>query len=261
VRSVQEAKEQQGVAKARSATPDAAGASAALLGNRPRRLLLWLLAFAGALLVVFVSLIVTPESDALDDAPGDLALTMGGIETVRQTMVIGLPELAGVAIRIPDLGATTQPLSLTLRLRYTAGPPADLVRQTVRIAADDGVLTVRFPAIRLSRDPLTTTERLLLILDLPELPPNSGPSFVVRRNTQGNGGLVIDTAAIIDRDLAVAPIYERRWVDAIWPVSAMAAGKPGLLGWPPLYPLLAYLYLVALGCGVGALWRAEHGGD
>jgi hypothetical protein len=36
----------------------------------------------------------------------------------------------------------------------------------------------------------------------------------------------------------------------------MASGKPGLLGWPPLYPLLAYLYLITFSVGAAKLRRA-----
>jgi hypothetical protein len=229
------------------------------LGARVRASLPWLLALAGALLIVALSTIVTDEGGMLMEASGDQPLTMGGIRTVGQSMAIAQPELSGVAMRIPTLGQGSQALSLTVRLRYAAGPPIDLVRQSVSLGAvAGGVLTVRWAPISPARNPLTATENLNLILDFPKLPPGTGPSFVVRENLQGRGGLTIDGTVIADRDLVVAPIFQRRWADTIWPISAMAAGKPGPLGWPPLYPLLAYLYLVALVSGLAALWQLKR---
>lgn len=223
-----------------------------------RPYLSWLLALVGALLAIALSLIVTFEGGVVTDAEGDQELTMGGIETVGQATSIERPDLAGVVIRINTAGQQVDGLNLTVRLRYAEGPPIDLVRQSVPLsAAEGGALSVRWAPISPARNPLTTTERLMVILDFPELPPNSGPSFVVRASPAGQGGLMVDGTAILDRDLVVAPLYQRRWADAIWPISAMAAGKPGLFGWPPLYPLLAYLYLVALGVGLAALWRAR----
>jgi hypothetical protein len=228
------------------------------IGALARAYLPWLIALAGALLALALSMIVTSEGGVAADVPGDQELTMGGIETVGQAMLIARPDLAGVAIRINTAGQQTEALSITARLRYAAGPPIDLVRQSAPLsAAEGGVLIVRWAPINPSRNPLTATESLTLILDFPELPASTGPSFVVRERVSGQGRLTIDGTAILDRDLAVAPLYQRRWADTLWPISAMAAGKPGPLGWPPLYPLLAYLYLVALGSGLAALWRAR----
>ncbi|MEI7772096.1 MAG: hypothetical protein WCI67_19030 [Chloroflexales bacterium] len=221
-----------------------------------RHYLPWLAAIAGALLIIALSSITTIADASPPAEATDIELTLGGIKTVAQTFVINQPDLAGLAIRLRPAAAGGPDTKISVHLRYADGPPFDLViGDAIPSAARDGVLTLRFPAITVIRDPRVPTTTLRLTLGIPKLRPNTGPFITVRPNPQSQGGLVIDRSPTPRQGLVIVPIYQRRWADQLWPISALARGKPGLLGWPPLYPLLAYAYLIMIAAGSAALRR------
>jgi hypothetical protein len=210
----------------------------------------WLAAVAGALLITALSMITTVDPVSAPLTPADAEITLGGIKTVEQTFAITEPDLVGLAIRLSPAAQSSTNLKIPVHLRYADGPPFDLViGDAVVRAARDGVLALRFPPITLIRDPRVPTTTLRLTLAIPKLPPGTGPTITVRAHAQGQGGIAVDGRPDPSHDLIIVPIYQRRWADQIMPISAMARGKPGLLGWPPLYPLLAYTYLIALSLG------------
>ncbi|NNJ13437.1 hypothetical protein EKD04_024225 [Chloroflexales bacterium ZM16-3] len=218
----------------------------------------WALALLGALLITGLSTITTVDPVRAPPAPTDIDLTIGGISSIEQTFSITQPDLVGLAIQMRNAAQSDPNTRIPVRLRYADGPQFDLVIGDAFVrAAKDDMLTLRFPAITLIHDLRVPTTTLKLTLSIPALPPGTGPMITVRENALRQGEIAIDGRAEPSWDLVIVPIYERRWADRIWPISAMARGKPGLLGWPPLYPLLGYLYLLMLGAGIAALRQAQ----
>lgn len=208
----------------------------------------WALALLGALLVVAIGQITLSEHiDVVAITPDSQGLTLGGTTTIEQPFRATLAGLAGLTLHIRPGGPADADLQIPIRLRYEGGPPIDLVSMSLPLsAAGDGELRFSFPRPIAPRDPYALSETLRLIIDVPSLPPNSGPALIVQPAPQDRGRLQIDGAPSPGYNLAITLSYQRRWVDRLWPISAMAAGKLGLLGWPPLYALLPYLYAVLL---------------
>ena len=176
--------------------------------------------------------------------------------TVGQTFVIERDELAAVRVLL-FANPTERDDPVTLRLRYADGQLPDLAEVTLplRSLAHDDVTTFAFPplTLRLPPDILTTTLRL--DLSAPTL-TDDWITVIAGPDSYQHGLLFVDERPRPHADLAFQPVYRRRWLDALLPISRMAAGKAGLLGWPPLYALLAYGYLVALTQVLIRLWRA-----
>ena len=208
----------------------------------------------GALLIVGLCSITTVDV-ASDVAPPDSQkLVLGGIQMIEQTFTTSRPDMVGITILLRPGGPDDANLEIPIRLRYTNGPPIDMVNMRVPVrAAQNGVLRVQFPQAIISRDPYVPTETLRLILDIPTIAPGTGPVITAYKKLLEDSAMVIDRTPQPKLVLAITPLYQRRWADSIWPISAMANGKPGFLGWPPFYVLLAYFYLITLGKGVIAL--------
>jgi hypothetical protein len=224
---------------------------------KPPPYLYWLAALAGALIIAVLSMITTRDDASAPLTSTDMELTLGGIQTIKQVFTITRPDLVGVAIPLMPAAQGGADLRIAVHIRYADGSPDDLVSENLPVqSAEAGVLTIRFAPTSIVSDPRMPTTTLKLILDIPTLPPGTGPTIRVRANSLAQGALTIDEHTESGRDLVITPIYQRRWVDSVWPISAMARGKPGLLGWPPFYALLAYVYLLALSVGVASLRRA-----
>ncbi len=216
----------------------------------------WLTALVGALCIMALSMITTLDGEIALPAPTDMPITLGGITTIEQTFTITRPDLVGLEIQIHPAAQIVPDLRVPLHLRYTDGSPVDLVSESLSVqTAKNGVITVRFPPLVAAHDVRVPTTTLALILDVPQLQPNTGPTVTARENHQTQETLIIDGRISANRELVFAPLYQRRWADSLWPISAMARGKPGILGWPPLYALLAYTYLIVLGVGIANLRR------
>ncbi len=220
----------------------------------------WALALLGALLLIAVSQITTvvPDEAATSTSPDDLEVTLGGMTLIEQTFTTTRADLVGLRVRLRPGEADAPDLSIPIHLRYSDGPAIDMVSASLAAEnAEGGMASIRFPPLVASRDPYLVTGTLRLILDIPAIPPGTGPLITVSRGPAARGGLIIDGIPQPGADLAITPLYQIRWVDRIWPISAMAAGKPGLLGQPPFYALLAYLYILGIGAGIAALRRAH----
>ncbi|MBX0330758.1 hypothetical protein K2Z83_24175 [Oscillochloris sp. ZM17-4] len=218
----------------------------------------WALALLGALLLIALSQITTLEQEQADPSLNDLEITLGGIRSIEQTFTTTRPGLVGLGVRIRPGDSGDAAISIPVHLRYADGPPIDLVSATIVVgSAEDGVVSIRFPPLIASRDPYLITGTLRLSLDIPAISPNTGPKITLRKNSGAQGGMSIDGTQQPDVDLAITTLYQIRWADRIWPISAMAAGKPGLLGQPAFYVLLAYLYMLLIVEGALALRRAQ----
>ncbi|PDW03592.1 hypothetical protein [Candidatus Viridilinea mediisalina] len=149
------------------------------------------------------------------------------------------------------LGLKVDPLAtelpLRLRLRHEGGLPRDLINLEVPLGAtEQGVLEVRFAPIFTRATLHTSSPTLQLILEPPPLPEGADVRILVSRQTEPHGSVVVNGELDPIFALAFTPIYQHQRLDALWPVSRMAAQRPGPLGWPPFYPLLVGSFLVAL---------------
>ncbi|NTW01114.1 MAG: hypothetical protein HGA19_07340 [Oscillochloris sp.] len=218
----------------------------------------WAFIFVGALVLVLLSSITSIEGSA--DTPRDAgqAISLQHVQSITQTFTTTQPNLIGLRIGLRAGEASNAGLTIPLRLRYAHGPPIDLVQVDLVIRSrEDGELTISFPQTIASRNPHVFTETLQLVLDIPDTPASAGTVIATRKNPLAHGGLSIDEVSQPKLDLAITPLYQHRWIDSLWPISAMAIGKPGLLGWPPIYVFLAYSYLILLGQGLTALYQAH----
>jgi hypothetical protein len=131
---------------------------------------------------------------------------------------------------------------LTVALSDVALPSFALARAEAHLSAagPDGALDLSFDPLRAGLSPHVTTTTLL-----------------VRLNFEGEAGARVALRGAGEARVAFEPGYEARPFDAIWPISAMAQGRTGALGWPPFYALLAYAFLVMLVHAVLLAVRAE----
>jgi hypothetical protein len=179
-------------------------------------------------------------------APATEMITLGGAGSLGQSFVAEGDELVGVRLFIaPDVRGTAT--TLRLRVRYANGPPVDLAAATASLgAAREDELEVRIPPVLVRPGPGALTATLRLELDLPAQALEGSARVGVSRDGYPGGVAFVDGAADQALDLAFTPLYRRTLLDLVWPVSVMAAGRPGLLGWPPIYPLLAGVFMLTL---------------
>jgi hypothetical protein len=191
-------------------------------------------------------------------APGAELLALGELESLGQSFVAGGERIVAVRIGLKaDPEAANLPLGV--RLRHAAGPPIDLVSTSVPLRANEqGVLELRFPPVLTRSTPHELTSTLRLELDPPPLPPGVDARIVVSRDNYADGTAIVNGVAEPALDLAFTPIYHQSRLDQLWPVSAMAERRSGLLGWPPFYPLLAGSFLIALVVALSQLFRQVH---
>jgi hypothetical protein len=172
--------------------------------------------------------------------------------TFGQTFVALPGELIGVRVLLfANPGARDEPV--TLRLRYAEGDLPELAVATLSLRElgrrDWTTFAIQPLALHL-------TATLRLDLEAPTLPSDDWITVMAGPDTYAGGELFAGSTSRPKIDLAFQPVYRRRWLDGVLPITRMALGKPGLLGWPPLYALLAYGSAVALARLLLALWRA-----
>jgi hypothetical protein len=223
------------------------------LAARRVHALLWI-----GLLLVYLSSSFT--SDIPGRAPTQRNWVYGrlsGEHTYGQTFVVERDELVAVRVLLlASPGAGNE--SVTLRLSYagSALPALAVVTMPLGALARHEMTSFLFPPLTLRFPPSEVTTTLRIDLEAPNLAPADWVAVMAGPNTYPNGELFVDGGARPGVDLAFQPVYRRRWFDFLLPITRMAHGKPGLLGWPPLYALLAYVYCLALARTLVWLWRA-----
>ena len=176
-----------------------------------------------------------------------------------QTFVAEYSQLTAIRVRLlPISPKRVEPV--TLRLRHLAAGTPDLVVVSMPIHAitPAEMTTFSFPPLSLESGISTITPTLELLLETPTLPPAEGVTAIAGPDTYSYGVLLVNGAQRAGLDLAFQPVYLRRWFDVLLPVSRMAAGKPGILGWPPFYALLVYGYGYVLLLGLIKIRRAIY---
>lgn len=198
------------------------------------------------------------ESDSGQIYRGWLAGYLYDQHQFGQYANLPLEGLTGVRLWLPRPVAPGSGV-LTLHVRPSGGGPDFATAQVAAAAlAQLGPTDFRFAPLR--ADPLRgdQAEPLLIEIESQGLGRANAVSVIGGPNRYGNGTLTRDGKPVARADLAFAPIYDERRIDALLPVTRMAQRRPGVFGWPPLYALLLWAVLLIYGWLVIALLRAAR---
>jgi hypothetical protein len=204
------------------------------------------------LLIFALSILVTERAGT---TPAERNYVFGRLSRERsfgQTFAASPGNLVGVRVLLfANTNAREDPV--TLRLGYAEGNLPELAIVVLPLHALDRRTwsTFDIPPLALN---LTTTLRL--DIEARTLPPSDWITVMAGPNTYPDGLLFIDDMPHPAIDLAFQPVYQNRPLDDLLPITRMALGKPGLLGWPPLYALLAYCSTMVSAHVFLALWQA-----
>lgn len=194
--------------------------------------------------VVFLCSSITTATPGQGAPTGDWDIgTLDGEHVFGQTFIPEYPQLTAIQVHLRPRSPDHNEL-VTLRLRRLEAGTPDLavVVLPVHALAPDRMTTFAFAPLSLELSPRPGTPPLLFILEASSVGPEHGITVVAGPDTYPQGVLLANGEARDGNDLAFQPVYLRRWFDAILPITWLAAGKPGILGWPPLYALLVYVY-------------------
>lgn len=205
------------------------------------------LALAGAVGIMLAALVTvrTPGNPVPPAAGVALPLAEAAVlEWSYTTEGLGLKGLRLVQVEPAPAGA-----SVELRIAEATTPELPLVETTVPLgdAGPAGELELGFDPIAVSASPHSTTATLQVRLVAVGL--EAGERLVLA-GASGEAGEPLP---------AFTPIYQVRPFDSLWPVSAMASGRIGLLGWSPFYALLAYSFLIIAVGWLRRLWQVRAG--
>jgi len=173
-----------------------------------------------------------------------------------QTFVAEYPQLTAIRVRLlPVSPDRSEPVTLRLRQFAAGTPDLVVVSRPIHAIVPTEMTTFSFPPLSLGSGISTITPTLEFLLETPKLAPADGVTAIAGPDTYPYGVLLVNGAQREELDLAFQAVYLRRWIDVLLPVSHMAAGKPGILGWPPFYALLVYGYGYLLLLGLLKIWR------
>lgn len=211
-------------------------------GLRPPVLLL-ALSLVGAALVLLAAVATTLAPGAGLPPDGGAPVLLGERKEAEWTLVTEGLGLSGLRVWL----AQPAPAGAALAVSVSRAdlPEVALAEAIVPLVAGaSGAVDIRIPPQRAGASPAVLTATLLVRLSAHG--GEGGPRLALQGGYAAGGE---------GRALAFAPLYQVRPFDALWPISRMADGRPGLLGWPPLYALLAYSALVMLPYGLWAALR------
>lgn len=166
--------------------------------------------------------------------------------SLRQTFISARHDLYAVRVLL-FAPPTAKDNIILLSLRYAGlGETENLVQvgKPLRELSSKNFTTFTFEPITPRGTPHTITATLELILEAPTLAPEDAIQVIAGPDSYSDGQLSINRRELGYADLAFQPVYRRYLLDSILPLAALAQGKPGLLGWPPFYAILAILVVV-----------------
>jgi hypothetical protein len=224
--------------------------------NQIRPLLIRLFPWIG-FLVVLIGSSITFEVSGQGAPAGSWEIgTLHQNQSFGQTFVVEYPQLTAIRVRLlPVSPDRSEPVTLRLRQFAAGTPDLVVVSRPIHAIIPTEMTTFSFPPLSLGSGISTITPTLEFLLETPKLPPAEGVTAIAGPDTYPYGVLLVNGAQREALDLAFQPVYLRRWIDVLLPVSHMAAGKPGILGWPPFYALLVYGYGYLLLLGLLKIWR------
>jgi hypothetical protein len=166
---------------------------------------------------------------------------------VGQIIVPPLDQLVGLRLwlRRP---ANRRGGTIALRVR-SLEQHKDLASVELPVAelAEDGPTTFNLPVLAAAPIQINRPETLELMLTTHGVDQSDPVGIGVGGNGYGYGLMVRDGKEIARTDLMFETLYRARLLDRIFPITTIAYGRPGIFGWPPLYALLVYGVLAALG--------------
>lgn len=186
-------------------------------------------ALAGALAVLLLATVNVhePGSGLAPYAGSTLTLPTGSKQ--EWTYTTERPGLTGVRLWLA--GPTRNEASLEVSVLPANNPTVVLTSVKIPLVAtsSEGAIEAYFDPVIIQDSPHTPTATLVLRL-VAHLPPGAQVAF--QGTAEGSAP-------------AFQPFYQARPFDRIWPITAMAYARTGLLGMPSFYALLGYVTLVA----------------
>jgi hypothetical protein len=196
--------------------------------------------------------------------PGPLVPSDGQLTRGRASGLIYGDERLSQVVAVPRDGLVAVQFWL---LAYRRDAPGNVVLRVAALEAPDLPLAIiAIPLRDLPATPPVTfplpalnaasTPALLLTLEAPTLNREHAPSVLGAGNLYGNGLLLVNGRPRIAEDLAFQLLSRPLQADQLLPISRLAAGKPGLFGWPQLYLLLPLALLWVGAWAIGWLVAA-----
>ncbi len=205
-----------------------------------------------------VLLISTRTTTVVGAGPAQRNLVLGKLDqqhSFGQVFVAEQLYLSGIRVLlVPPPGERDDLVTLRLGVVAAGLPDLAVVSLPVHALARQGMTTFAFEPLHLRMTPHSVTTTLQLTLEAPTLPPAYGITVIAGADSYAGGHLLVNGVARTQFDLAFQLLYQQRWLDQVLPISRLAEGRPGLLGWPPFYALLVYGYLYVLGRIVMCCW-------
>lgn len=226
-----------------------------LLAGRIALLFLLLLPGLGLALVLGSS--AEPVADGGTQG-GWLLSEVNASRPITQSFVVTRDRLVGVQLQLfrSGLHPELNDEPVLVRLRTTLRPGPDLASATLRVQDLNPVGPTMFRFAGFSYSPVFPAEvvdsSLYILVEAPTLPPGSGLMIAGTSTNYHDGVLRIGEQRFTHFDLAFTPMYGPLVGDRYLPLSRLAQDRPGLLGWPPLYILLPYVYTLAV---AATLWQ------
>lgn len=223
------------------------------------RALVFLALAAGLVLVLWAS---TVEELVRGPAQTERSWIAGQVFEGRQlgqSAKLRLEYLAAIRVwLLPPLAPGEGRLALQVRL---AEPGAELgtVETAVADLSSSGPTTFWLPSLRARGYGIYDLVGVQLLLDARDVSRAEAASLAAGPNIYRDGALLIDGRPLPRADMAFETLYRTTLADRVLPISRIAAGRPGLLGWPPLYALVAYALLVACTLFLWRLFRLTRG--
>jgi len=175
---------------------------------------------------------------------------------VGQIITPPLDRLVGIRLWLHP-PANPRGATIALHIR-SLDQQKDLATAELPVAelAADGPTTFNLPALAAAPLQINRPETLELMLTTNGVDRSDPVGIGVGGNGYGRGLMVRDGKEIAHSDLMFETLYRVRLLDRIFPITAIAYGRPGIFGWPPLYALLIYGALVALGLFAYQVFRS-----
>lgn len=185
---------------------------------------------------------------------------LGGSSTLSQTFVPEQDDLIAIRVLLfanPALAGRDDPVSL--HLRYTDERLPDLATVTIPLSAlsHQEMTTFWLPPLSFDWQAKGATALLRFDIEAPTLPKNEWVTIIAGPDTYTDGTLLLNGRVYPHADSAFQLVYRQHPLDTVLPISRMAYGKPGVLGWPPLYALLGYMFCLVLVFAGRAWWHVR----
>jgi len=217
-----------------------------MISRSPRRVVAVALLLAGFGLILWLATAGTIRAGAAYREANRPAEPLFDGRQVGQIITPPLDRLIGIRLWLRP-PAQARGGSLALRVR-SLDQKIDLAIIELPVAelAVDGPTTFNLPAPA-APFLMNRPETLELMLTTRGVERSDPVGIGVGGNGYGYGLMVRDGKEIAHTDLMFETLYRARLLDRMFPITAIAYGRPGIFGWPPLYALLVYGLLVLLG--------------